>query len=384
MNHLVAGVDRFFSVNKITPYCVIDKERLINNYQIFNNLFGENIEIFFSVKANSHPLVLRTLKDQGSNFEVASGGEIKKMAEMGVDASRVIFSNPVKIPRDIKMAYDYGVRYFAADSIAEVHKLKKIAPQSCVYCRLEVDNQGSAWPLDKKFGANANQCVCLLKLAQENNLIPAGLTFHVGSQCTDPQSWEKAILKCARLYGELRQAGINPFLLNLGGGFPARYTKAIPDLKKIKQVIDKVIDARFDGVSKVIIEPGRAMVGNAAIMVASVIGRRVRDNKQWLFLDIGVFNGLMEAYEDLRLPVIVAPEKRNEKKCISVLAGPTCDSVDVFYENILLPRMDIGDKIIFLNAGAYTISYDRYNGYEFPGLVFEALEKKRELQVRSS
>jgi len=383
------GAERFFRLKKQTPFFVLSRGQLIENFYNFQQSFGNGVGIYYSVKANPHPVILKTLKDMGAFFEVASGGEIKKLIELEIDSSRIVFSNPIKKPTDIWGAFNYGIKYFSFDSLSEIEKIAQLAPGSFVYLRLEVDNEGSVWPLDKKFGVDPRGAIDLLRIAKTRGLIPAGITFHVGSQCTSPKSWEKALTKCSYIYDKLNQEGVEMFLLNLGGGFPAQYNGNTPKLNEIARIIRNTIDEKFPKVTKIMIEPGRSMVASIGTLAASVIGRTVRNKKQWIYLDMGVFNGLMEAYEDLRIPLVLPKNRQALPRYRSVLAGPTCDSVDAFYEDIALPRLEVGDRIVFEQAGAYTTSYVEYNGFPFPEEIIEPaasniFENKKELQLRSS
>lgn len=353
-----------------TPFLIIDKGIIKRNYERIKKNFNRDIEIFYSVKANDNPEVLKTLAKIGSSFDVASFGEIEKIKNL-VPPEKIAFSSPVKGLGDIKKAYDSGVELFAFDSLSELEKLSSLAPKSKVYLRLLVDNHGSHWPLNDKFGASASEAVSLLIKSRELNLIPYGLTFHVGSQCLRVENWRSALKVCHEVWQESKKKDINLQMLNLGGGIPVRNIKDVPSIEEISSVVNKSLEELFANNVRLVIEPGRSIIGDAAILVTTVIGKTKRNDKNWLYLDCGVFNGLMEAYEKFKYEVRAGNEQifdNNKKKF--TLFGPTCENLDKIADDVLLPDLDIGDRLYIINAGAYTISYQDYNGFKFPEAVF--------------
>lgn len=353
--------------NAPTPFVLVDPRLVKAKYNEFAKIFPK-YEIYYSVKANADAPVIDALVEEGSGFDVASSNELKMLADRNVSPNKIIFSAPIKIAKDIDAAYKYGVRYFAMDSIAEIEKLAKFAPGSNVYVRLSVDNSGALWPLTKKFGVNLEDGAHLLAFARDQGLRPVGATFHVGSQNVAKENWGLALSSVARLSSYLEKRKLYLDFISIGGGFPARYLENIPSLSEFGRYIKDEIGRNFPSDTlKVGLEPGRAMVAEAGVLVATVIGKALRGSRTWYYLDIGLFNGLMEAYEKFKYPVIT--QKETKKKSMVTLAGPSCDSVDVIYEDQLLPELDLGDRIMFLSAGAYTTSYKSYNGFEFPTLV---------------
>jgi ornithine decarboxylase len=352
-----------------TPLIVIDDERIAENYREVRAAFGEDMEIFFAVKANNHPLAIAAIDGCGGNFDVASAGEIRQLLAAGIDGSRVTFSNPVKRGSDIAFAFASGVRIFAADTDDEIVKLAAFAPGCRVIFRVAVDNAGSGWPLAGKFGADEAETVRLIDATKAAGLVPAGLTFHVGSQCENVKNWEHAIERCATVWRDAAAKGITLDTLNLGGGLPSpSYNRAAaPSLKEIADAVRAAIARLLPAAPRLMIEPGRFLVADAGIYVASVTGRATRAGKKMLFLDGGIFQGLMEAYEGFWYPVECLTGNRVPAGMETVtLVGSTCDSVDVVAESITLPALEVGDRIVFACAGAYTNSYQEYNGLPFP------------------
>jgi len=333
-------------------------------------LIGLNVpgsSVFYAVKANPHPEVLKVVRDCGLGFEVASEGELRVLLAMGVSPDKVISSNPMKTPLFLREAHEAGVRYFALDSLPEVRKTAKLAPGSFVYVRLSVPNEGSEWPLSRKFGVEIEEALEILRVARDIGLVPVGLTFHVGSQCTNPYTWETALDKAARLWEMAAEVGLDLSVLNIGGGYPIQYTRNVVEVESVERRVHERIRALFPDQTRVMIEPGRAVVGDAGIFVASVTGKAKRVDANWIYLDVGVFNGLMEAVGGIRYTYVTENPAPIRKWTV---AGPSCDSFDVVGTDIELPEPEVGDRLLVLGAGAYTISYaSEFNGFSIPETI---------------
>jgi ornithine decarboxylase len=359
-----------------TPVLLLDRATLRRAYNRLRAALPE-ADCYYAVKANPHAEVLQTLAGLGSGFEVSSLAELRAVRELGVPATRIISRNPVKAIPFVQAAFREGVDRFAVDSRAELVKLAHHAPGSRVYVRLTVDNSGSEWPLAKKYGASATDAVQLLREARAFGLRPYGLTFHVGSQCLDKESWTSPLMLCHELWRELAADGIDLQMLSLGGGFPVRHTRPVPSLAEIGNEARRVLRALFPPERvELTVEPGRALVGEAGLLVASVIGQAMRGNERWLYLDAGVFNALLEAIQGFRYQLRT---ERSGPPRHYVLAGPSCDSVDTISQDVLLPELSVGDRVYFLNAGAYTLSYaSSFNGFEPPPVhAFEDTARRR-------
>lgn len=354
------------SSDEAPPYLLIDREVVKEKV----STIGKNIRnsrVFYAVKANPDIEVLRFLDSLDVGFEIASEGELQILASLGVGPERIITSNPIKTLKFLERAVPYGIRYFAFDSVAEADKLARYAPGCSVYVRLSVPNEGSEWPLSKKFGVELDEAAELLLYAKKRGLLPAGITFHVGSQCNNVYNWNSAIEKAKELWEIAEQNGITFTILNIGGGYPIHYTKNVVDIETIEKKIDLAISKKFAKDVAIFIEPGRAVVGDAGIFVATVIGKARRGGENWLYIDVGVFNGLMESIGGIKY--VYAVGSRNEPEKWTV-AGPSCDSFDVIDRDVLLPEPEVGNRILILSSGAYTISYaSEFNGFSIPKTI---------------
>lgn len=356
------------SSTKETPLLIINAKVIRDRYEQFNEALRElpNARLFYAVKANPHLDIVKLLYELGTGFEVASKGELDIVSRLGVPPSRIISSNPIKIPIFIESAYERGVDLFTFDSHNEIEKLSRLAAGSSIYVRLLVPNTGSEWPLDKKFGVDVEDAVSLLLEARRKNLEPYGIAFHVGSQCNNPATWIKAIEKTKVVWELVKKQGIELRSINIGGGFPCRYTERVPSIREIIQAVKRSLKANFSHEQdiEIIVEPGRALVGEAGILITTVIGRATRAGEDWLYLDAGVFNGLMEVMGGIQYQFI----KSNGGAVKNwVLAGPSCDSMDIIAERVELPEPEIGDKIYIIPAGAYTTVYaSEFDGFHTP------------------
>lgn len=352
-----------------TPVLLIDKEKVREKV----SLIGQNIKnsmVFYAVKANPDVEVLKFINKLGLGFEIASEGELEVLSSIGVTPDRMITSNPVKSFKFLKIAQSHGVNYFAYDSFDEVDKMAKLVPGANVYVRLVVPNEGSEWPLSKKFGVEQDTAVELLSYAKEKKLNPVGLTFHVGSQCTNMYNWNSALDKAKTVFDLAAKRGMRLSFLDIGGGYPISYTKDVVGVDTIEKNIDSIIYEKFPKNIKVILEPGRSVIGDAGIFAASVIGKAKRGDDNWLYIDVGVFNGLMESVGGIKYTYLVESSRDVKSKKKWTLAGPSCDSFDVIDKEIFLPEPEIGSLILVLAGGAYTISYaSEFNGFSIPKTV---------------
>ena len=384
----IKKVKENFDIKKIdTPAMIIDPSVIEDRHKNLKDLI-DSVEVFYSVKTNSNIKILEQLRDLGSGFEIASLYELNLLKILNVPPEKVITGNTLKVSQFIKEAHEYGVNYFAFDSKNELDKVAKEAPGSSVSLRIAVDNTGSEWPLSKKFGASTSRALELFKYAKSKGLNPNALTFHVGSQCLNSNNWSNALITIGEIFNLARKNGIRIEIVNMGGGFPSKLDKEIPKVETIKKNINNTIKDVFNGLPKkekikFYIEPGRGMVGESAIFVSRVIAKADRGSEHWLSLDIGVYNGLLEAVAGIQYEIISDKEYNNGTKTKDVnnkrrgevyynVAGPTCDSWDTIVKNYPLPKdMEIGDIVYILNAGAYTLSEStNFNGFGPPEVLF--------------
>lgn len=352
-----------------TPMLLIDREKVKEKILMIGSHI-KNSKVFYAVKANPDIEILRFLDKLKVGFEISSEGELEVLSKLRVNPKKIISSNPVKSSKFLRMAASYGIRYFSYDSREEVDKLCQFVPHSDVYVRLSVPNEGSEWPLSKKFGVELDDALSLLCYAKNRGLNPVGITFHVGSQCTNIYNWNIALDKAKTLWDLAFKNNIRLNLINIGGGYPIKYTKNVISIETIEKNVNNLIYERFPNDIEVHIEPGRAVVGDAGILVTSVIGKARRGDDDWLYIDVGVFNGLMESIGGIKYTYIVECNKQVKHKKVWTLAGPSCDSFDVIDKNVLLVEPDINNLILILSSGAYTVSYaSEFNGFSIPKTI---------------
>ena len=353
-----------------TPCLVIDLDMIAEAYDLLCRYLSV-AGVYYAVKANPAPDIVAMLARRGSNFDVASPNEIALCLGAGATPDRLSFGNTIKKERDIAYAYEAGVRLFAFDSTAELQKLAHRAPGARVFCRILVSCEGADWPLSRKFGCTPEMAVGLLDEARRLGLDPYGVSFHVGSQQTDLGQWDRAIGAVARMFTLLAETDINLRMVNIGGGFPARYRKRIPATETYGEAIMKAVVKHFGNeIPMLIVEPGRGVAGDAGIIQTEVVLISQKDydaKKRWVYLDIGKFGGLPETMDEAIKYRLVTPHDGKPTGKV-ILAGPTCDEVDVLYDKAgyeMPLELQVGDKIEVLSAGAYTATYcsTSFNGF---------------------
>ncbi len=318
----------------------------------------------YAVKANPDPLVLKTLIEEGVGFEIASITELDLLLGLGVPAAEIYYSNPVKSRTSIEYAVAKGVEWYVLDSVEELRKIHSIKPDAKLYVRIEAPNIGSDWPLAGKFGVKNDEVDGIIAEAVALKADLCGVTFHVGSQCRNPENWRVGIQSAKRVFKKMRLGGIKPRLLNIGGGYPVRHVKPIPAIEKIAEIVNHAIRDIPQSV-RIMAEPGRYLVSDAGYFVCRVVGTATRSGKRWMYWDAGVFGGVIETTEGLRYDIAT---DRKGAMIPWTIAGPTCDSVDVCMRDELFPQdMQEGDFIYIANAGAYTTAYaSNFNGFPLP------------------
>jgi len=352
------------------PTLVMSLEHLESNYKDFKTGMPD-CHIHYAVKANPHPDILSKLNSLGCKFDAASAREIDLCLIAGASPSDISFGNTVKRPQDILYAYENGIRLFAVDSIEEVQKVAKDAPGSQVFVRVLVRSTEAEWPLSRKFGCSSSMVLPVMEKARELGLEAVGLSFHVGSQTRHPHMWFDTLDFVESIWTYCRDEGFDLWLLNAGGGFPSYYGVDITDSVTYCNTIDKEIRDRFKGLSYLMIEPGRGMVANLGSIAAEALlvsTKTPGDPLRWLYLNIGRFSGLAETEQEAIKYRFFVPGKDDDEKIAYIVAGPTCDSADVLYEDhkiMLSSNLQCGDKIIIDNVGAYTTTYSTvaFNGF---------------------
>jgi ornithine decarboxylase len=357
-----------------TPFFYTSRAVLKKNYETFCNLF-DNAEILYAVKANSDPKIIQYLDQLGCGFEAASGFEIDELLQLGVRPERIIYGTSIKPLDHISRSFRGGVTRFAADSREELQKIAQAAPGARVYVRTIVDDSGSVFMMSERFGTPVGTIKELLLYARELGLKVYGISFYVGSQATMADKWANGIMTILPVIEELYQQGIQLEAINIGGGFPVPYRNHInaPELQDIVVNIHNALH-QLPYIPKLIMEPGRGIVATSTVLVSEVIARNDRANKPWLCLDAGIYNALYEAmiHQGATLfPVHpVLPPTLGDQPMTCTLAGPTGDSLDIIAREVVLPNyITIGDRLIFENAGAYSITMaSPFNGFPKPEL----------------
>jgi len=352
------------------PELIMDLDVVTDHFRRFTDALP-GVAVHFAMKCQPDPPLLRHLLSLGSRFEVASSPELATLTSLGVRPSEVIFSNPVKPWWHIRDAYAAGVRRFAADSEVELAKLSRYAPGSKVMIRLAVAPAASDVPSEGKFGIEPDEAVRLLVAARAAGLQPWGLTFHVGSQMTDPRAWQEPIRDARMIMERLAHSGVRLTALDIGGGFPADYGQAVPPIEDYGVIIRSAL-ATLPYAVEVLAEPGRGLVADAGRLETTVIGTAERRGRRWVHLDVGAFNGVMEALETARQLVLPMRDHREGPTAPWVVTGPSCDSQDTLHHSVSLSAdLQVGDRVTLHTAGAYTTAYAcAFNGFEVPTIHY--------------
>lgn len=359
---------------KETPFVVIDLATISQHYDALTEHFPY-ANVYYAVKANPANEILELLRNKGSNFDVASIYELDKLLALGIEASRCSYGNTIKKARDIRYFYEKGVRMFATDSEADLRNIAKAAPGARVYVRILTEGSHTAdWPLSRKFGCHTDMAIDLLILARELGLEPYGISFHVGSQQRDIGVWDAAIAKVKVIFERLKEEDeITLKMINLGGGFPANYLMRANTLETYAEEITRFLKEDFgDELPEIILEPGRSLISNSGVLVSEIVLISRKSHTalhRWIFTDVGKFSGLIETLdESIKFPIYT--EKQGESEDV-ILAGPTCDSADIMYEQhkYQLPlNLASGDRLYWFSTGAYTTSYSSIEFNGFPPL----------------
>jgi ornithine decarboxylase len=352
-----------------TPCLVVDTDVVADRAARFAALFP-GAALRYAVKANPAAPVLRALVAAGAGFDVAGPGEIDACLDCGADPARLAYGNTVKKTADIAYAHRRGVREFTSDAAGDVEAVARYAPGSLVSVRVRLDAPGSVTPFGDKFGCDPAEAGDLAARAAALGL-RAGIAFHVGSQQLDPRAWEIGVATAGRLARRLAADGVPVERLNLGGGFPCRYSGGCPTLAAVAAAVEAALHREFPGPRPaLLLEPGRGVVAEAGVLRAEVVlvaRRPDRTGPRWVYLDVGRYNGLAETENEYVAYRIVPVDDRGGPAEPVVLAGPTCDGDDVIYRRTryALPAdLRPGDRLDLLDTGAYTASYSSvaFNG----------------------
>jgi ornithine decarboxylase len=344
-----------------TPLVAISRSGLLRQLERFRTLLPR-VEPFYAVKANAHPDVLKTFAAAGACFDVASVAEMRAVLAAGVKGRRCIFANTIKPASAIAEARRLGVDLMTFDSEYELDKIAEHAPGSRVIVRIKVPNVGSIVELSLKFGTEPADALGLLIKAHKMHLVPVGVSFHVGSQCTRIENYIQAMEMAAIIIRDSRLKQLPLEILDIGGGFPIAHFDGEEDpFDAAAESVAKELDRLFDANVRVIAEPGRFLVGPAATLILRVIGKAIRENKHWYYLDDGVYGALSgQIFDHAKYQFKVTRKGRRQ---LSTLAGPTCDSLDIVAIGEDLPELELGDLVYVEHIGAYsTATATCFNG----------------------
>ncbi|AIF53877.1 type III PLP-dependent enzyme [Pelosinus sp. UFO1] len=357
-----------------TPLLVVSSEQVERNYSFLAN-YLPGVKLHYAVKANPHEAIIRKLAELGSYFDVASDGEMQFLTEMGITSERMVYANPVKTANGLKVAKDTGVYKFTFDSESEISKMAKAIPGGTVLLRVRVDNPNALVDLNKKFGAHPEDVLPLLELARQQGLDVAGLCFHVGSQSSSADAYMEALEIFRDLFDKAKEAGFALRILDIGGGFPIPAINETTDIIAMLQAIRDGLEKYFPD-TEIWAEPGRFICGTVANLITRVIGTQKRNGKQWYFLDdglYGTFSGVIFDHWDFELETF-----KKDENIPATFAGPSCDSLDIMFQDKMTPPLAIDDLILVPNCGAYTsASATVFNGFsKTPILVWEEIQDK--------
>jgi ornithine decarboxylase len=364
-----------------TPFFLFDLDQIASNVDLFRQTVMSD-KFFYAVKCNSLPEVLKTIKDSGGSFEVNNYFELMNAISTGIKPDEVINSSPITSSEDVSAMFRLGVNYFAFDSKSQIEILKRNAPGANVYLRIYSTNEGSKFDLSKKLGATVDETPYLLKYAKDSGLSIKGITFHVGSQCSSPYNWKSGIRECGKIFKKFPELE----MINVGGGFPIQYGKEVPSLTDITQVIKDSISENFNKKPIIYAEPGRCIVGDAAIFCTKVTHLDKNVQLSRVVVDGSVFSGLIEIIENENGNGFYYPtetDSNKEKTQIYRISGATCAGTDIIAKEIMLPKLHAdfdnprnSSRLFLHNTGAYTTEYitighnSGFNGAKIPDVYF--------------
>ena len=335
-----------------SPLLVVDCEQVRRQYRALRDALP-GVDLHYALKPLPHAAVVATLRDEGAFFDLATTGEVELVKAQGIAPERCIHTHPIKRDSDIRDALRFGVTTFVADNPDEIRKFARYRKRAELLLRVCFRSPTAVCDLSKKFGCDPGAVLGLIEQARRLGMRVRGLSFHVGSQATDPAKYVEAIQACTNLIAEALLAGLPSLeVLDIGGGFPVPYTDAVMPIDEFCAPIRAAL-AKLPKHVRVIAEPGRFIAAPAAIAVSSVMGKAKRDGRWWYYLDDGLYGSYSgQLFDHAKYPVEALRE--GGELFESVLAGPTCDSIDVIDDNIMLPELEVGDLVVGRMMGAYT------------------------------
>ncbi len=336
-----------------TPLMLISKDALTNQFKVFKKSLPAVVP-YYAIKANPNPEIIKHFIKLGTSFDVASANEMKTVLDLGAKPQNIIFANTIKSEDDLKFACKNKVKLMTVDNEPELYKIAKNCKGANVLIRIKVANVGSIVELSLKFGADPEQAIFFIKKAKALGLNPVGVAFHVGSQCINADNYIHALELSSQIFKEAKSEGIKLSMLDIGGGFPIKHFDSDKHInfQSLAAKIKKEIKRLFPKDIKVIAEPGRFFSGPAGTLITKVVGRTFRNNKNYYYLDDGLygdFSGIVFDHCKYQFNTF----KRGQK-FLSTLAGPTCDSFDTISQSEELPELDVNNIVYVKNIGAYS------------------------------
>jgi ornithine decarboxylase len=335
-----------------SPLLVVDCEQVRRQYRALRAALP-GVDLHYALKPLPHASVVTTLRDEGAFFDLATTGEVELVKAQGIAPERCIHTHPIKRDSDIRDALRFGVTTFVADNPDEIRKFVRYRKRAELLLRVCFRSPTAVCDLSKKFGCEPGAVLGLIETARRLGVRVRGLSFHVGSQATDPSKYIEAIHACTNIVAEALLAGLPSLdVLDIGGGFPVAYNDAVMPIDEFCAPIRAAL-AKLPKHVRVIAEPGRFIAAPAAIAVSTVMGKAKRDGRWWYYLDDGLYGSYSgQLFDHAKYPV--AALRDGGELFESVLAGPTCDSIDVIDDNISLPELEVGDLVVGRMMGAYT------------------------------
>ena len=348
---MTAGTLRRLARRHGTPLLVVDCDAIRSQYRALSAALP-GVGLHYALKPLPFAPVVATLRDLGASFDVATTGEIALVRSQGVTGERCIHTHPVKSDADIAAALRFGIRTFVADNPDELRKFVAHRRRAELLLRVSFRNPSAVVDLSRKFGCEPAAARLMLEIARGLGVRVRGLSFHVGSQVADPTKYVEAIDACREIMIQARGDGHDLDVLDIGGGFPVAYGGVQPKIREFCRPIRRELRSLPRG-TRVIAEPGRFVAASAGTCITAVTGRAQREGRWWYYLDDGMYGSFSgQLYDHAHYPVDCLDRKGPRHPC--VLAGPTCDSIDVIREDIPLPELEIGDLLVGRTMGAYT------------------------------
>jgi ornithine decarboxylase len=353
-----------------TPTLVISRSVLSRTYTAMKDALPQ-VEMFYAAKANSDVQILRTLCKLGSSVDVCSYREMQSALLAGFTPDQMIHTHPCKTVQNLHDCYNEGLRWFTYDCIGELEKMHEHRPDVNLILRLAASSASSLINLSAKFGCDPAHAAGLAAEATRRGMAVRCMSFHVGSQCTDPSDFNRMLTRARESWDQCVAAGAELEVLDIGGGFPAPYRESVMPIDTYCRHLSDALDATFGDLPiRIIAEPGRGMCAESVTLITKVLGKSYRGDRNWYFIDDGVYGSFSgKLFDHADFPIMAEnADFRSASPC--VLAGPTCDSHDVVSIDQELPELEVGELLLVPTMGAYSnASASGFNGLDMARLI---------------